>query len=61
MEIYAVFYKNEFVATFEDRKVAYKCAKELGNKYGREYSVREHFMSKQALDNATAFSMAICF
>lgn len=46
MKTYAVFYKNEFVATFEDRKVAYKCAKKLGNKYCREYSVRERFMSK---------------
>lgn len=32
---YAVFTKNEFVADYCDGKEAYKSAKDLGNKYGK--------------------------
>lgn len=46
MMYYAVFTKNEFVADYCDGKEAYKSAKDLGNKYGREYSVRERYVPK---------------
>lgn len=45
MMCYGVFTKNEFVTSFDDRHEAYECAKEYTNKYGREYNVREHFVS----------------
>ena len=43
---YAVFCGINFVASFDNRKKAYECAKHFALKYDREYSVRENYKCK---------------